>query len=49
MNAKKIRRLPITRKNKDATEKLVGIISSRDILKAIGEVNQIPDLLEMCS
>ena len=49
MNAKKIRRLPITRKNKDATEKLVGIISNRDILKAIGEINHIPDFLEMCS
>ena len=49
MNAKKIRRLPITSKNKDAAEKLVGIISSRDILKAIGEINHIPDFLEMCS
>jgi CBS domain-containing protein len=37
MNAKKIRRLPITPKNKDATEKLVG------------EINHIPDFLEMCS
>ena len=49
MNAKKIRRLPIIRKNKDTTEKLVGIISNRDILKAIGEINNIPDYLEMCS
>ena len=49
MNAKKIRRLPITSKNKDGTEKLLGIISNRDILKAIGEINHIPDFLEMCS
>jgi len=49
MNAKKIRRLPIIRKNKDTTDKLVGIISNRDILKAIGEINHIPDFLEMCS
>jgi CBS domain-containing protein len=49
MNAKKIRRLPIIIKNKDGTEKLVGIISNRDILKAIGEINHIPDFLEMCS
>jgi CBS domain-containing protein len=48
MNAKKIRRLPIIIKNKDGTEKLVGIISNRDILKAIGEINHIPDFLEMC-
>ena len=37
MNEKKIRRLPITRKNKDSVDKLVGIISDRDILKAIGK------------
>ena len=49
MNAKKIRRLPITSKNKDGTKKLLGIISNRDILKAIGEINHIPDFLEMCS
>jgi CBS domain-containing protein len=49
MNVKKIRRLPIIRKNKDTTDKLVGIISNRDILKAIGEINHIPDFLEMCS
>ena len=49
MNAMKIRRLPIIRKNKDTTDKLVGIISNRDILKAIGEINHIPDFLEMCS
>jgi len=49
MNAKKIRRLPITSKNKDGTEKLLGIISNRDILKAIGEINHIPDFIEMCS
>jgi len=49
MNARKIRRLPITSKNKEGTEKLLGIISNRDILKAIGEINHIPDFLEMCS
>ena len=49
INTKKIRRLPITSKNKDGTEKLLGIISNRDILKAIGEINHIPDFLEMCS
>jgi len=48
MNARRIRRLPVIRKNKDS-DKLVGIISSRDILKAIGEINHIPDYLEMCS
>jgi CBS domain-containing protein len=40
MNAKKIRRLPITRKNKDAADKLVGIISDRDIMKAIGKIKE---------
>jgi CBS domain-containing protein len=34
MNAKKIRRLPITGKNRGSNS-LVGIISDRDILKAI--------------
>jgi CBS domain-containing protein len=48
MNARKIRRLPVITKSKDP-ENLVGIISSRDILKAIGEINHIPDFLEMCS
>jgi CBS domain-containing protein len=48
MNARKIRRLPVISKGKDSN-KLVGIISSRDILKAIGKINHIPDFLEMCS
>lgn len=48
MNAKRIRRLPIICKKKDS-DKLVGIISNRDILKAIGEINHIPDFLDMCS
>jgi CBS domain-containing protein len=38
MNAKKIRRLPITQ-NKDG-DKLVGIISNSDILKAIGKIKK---------
>jgi CBS domain-containing protein len=40
MNAKKIRRLPITRKNKDAADMLVGIISDRDIIMAIGKIKE---------
>lgn len=48
MNARSIRRIPIVSKSKDSN-KLVGIISGRDILKAIGEINHIPDFLELCS
>jgi CBS domain-containing protein len=36
MNTNKIRRLPIIGKNND-DDRLVGIISDRDILKAIGK------------
>jgi CBS domain-containing protein len=39
MNAKKIRRLPITSKKNDS-ENLIGIISDRDILKAIGKIKK---------
>src|SRR5437867_8908001 len=39
LNAKKIRRLPITHKNKDVDE-LIGIISGRDILEAIGKIKK---------
>jgi CBS domain-containing protein len=39
MNAKRIRRLPITSKKNDS-DSLVGIISDRDILKAIGKIKK---------
>jgi CBS domain-containing protein len=39
MNAKRIRRLPITSKKNDR-DSLVGIISDRDILKAIGKIKK---------
>ncbi len=39
MNAKKIRRLPITGKN-NGSDRLVGIISDRDILKTIGKIKK---------
>lgn len=40
MNVKKIRRLPITSKKNDS-DSLVGIISDRDILKAIGKIKKV--------
>lgn len=40
MNAKKIRRLPITGKN-NGSDRLVGIISDRDILKTIGKIKRL--------
>lgn len=39
MNAKKIRRLPITSKKNDS-DSLIGIISDSDILKAIGKIKK---------
>src|SRR5574341_881804 len=40
MNEKKIRRLPVTTNNKGGTGRLAGIISDRDILKAIGKIKK---------